>query len=255
MAKKRKKGKPEPEDYEFRPPDFDEKEFLQKELRDTRAALLTIVYAICFGLVAGLISMMGANLAPVAFLVGIAGIFTLKYFYAIVKVDTSGLKKRNWAGSIGTYFFTFLAIWVLTLNVPFSDHAPPSVNSVIVWVDNGTNVSGKEYKLVTDSNPKTYQWTALDASNDLVIHATSNYRINITAKVTDNGQLRTPEIAVDSVESGYHAMTYVGNLRWEYNVTGDTLSASDNLMFFISARDAAGNPVLFIPASTLPVEP
>ncbi|HUW42923.1 MAG TPA: hypothetical protein VMW02_01660, partial [Thermoplasmata archaeon] len=71
MAKKRKKGKPEPEDYEFRPPDFDEKEFLQKELRDTRTALLTIVYAICFGLAAGLISMMGANLAPVAFLVGI----------------------------------------------------------------------------------------------------------------------------------------------------------------------------------------
>jgi hypothetical protein len=249
MAKKRKKGKPEPEDYEFRPPDFDEKEFLKKELRDTRTALLTIVYAICFGLVAGLISIMGANLAPVAFLVGIAGILTLKYFYDIAKVDTSGLKKRNWAGNIGTFFFTFLAIWVLTLNVPFSDHAPPSVDKVIVWVNDGTSAYGKEY------NSDTHQWTALNATHDPVIHANIDYRINITAKITDNGQLRNPEIAVGSVASGYHAMISVGNLRWEYSVTGNNLSSSDNLMFFISARDAAGNSVLFNPASTLPVEP
>ena len=253
MAKKRKKGKPEPEDYEFRPPDFDEKEFLQKELRDTRTALTTIIYAVCFGIVAGLISMMGANLAPVAFLVGIAGIVTMKYFYAIVKVDISGLKKRNWAGNIGTYFFTFLAIWVLMLNMPFSDHASPSVDKVIVWVDDGTNVYGKEYRISEVSG--TYQWIALNTTHDPVIHANSSYRINITAKITDNGQLRTPEIAVGSVASGYQAMTSEGKLRYGYQVTGDALSASDNLMFFISVWDAAGNSVLFNPTSALPVEP
>ena len=253
MAKKRKKDKPEPDDYEFRPPDFDEKAFLQKELRDSRTALMTIIYAVCFGIVAGLISTLGSNLAPVAFLVGITGIVTLKYFYAIVKVDTSGLKKRNWAGNIGTFFFTFLAIWVLMLNVPFSDHAPPSVDKIIVWVDDGTNVYGKEYKLSEVSG--TYQWAAINATHDPVIHANSSYRINITAKVTDNGQLRSVEIAVGNVASGYQAMTFEGKLRYGYQVTGDTLSASDNLMFFISARDAEGNSVLFNPASALPVEP
>lgn len=254
MAKKRKKDKPKPEDYEFRPPDFDEKEFLQKELRDTRTALVTIIYAVCFGIVAGLISMMGANLAPVAFLVGIAGIVTLKYFYAIVKVDTSGLKKRNWAGNIGTYFFTFLAIWVLMLNMPFSDHAPPAVDKVIVWVDDGTNVYGKEYKL-SEVSDNTYLWVALDAGNDPVILANSNYRINITARVTDNGQLNSVRIALGPISSGYQAMTFEGKLRYGYQVTGDMLSASSDLMFFISARDAAGNSVLFNPASALPVEP
>jgi hypothetical protein len=253
MAKKRKKDKPEPEDYEFRPPDFDEKEFLKKELRDTRTALTTIIYAVSFGMIAGLISMMGANLAPVAFMVGIAGIFTLKYFYAIAKVDISEFKKKNWVGNIGTYFFTFLAIWVLMLNMPFSDHAPPSVDKVIVWVDDGTNVYGKEYKLSEVSG--TYQWAAVNTTHDPVIRANSSYRINITAKVTDNGQLRSIEIAVGSVAGGYQAMTSEGKLRYGYQVTGDTLSASDNLMFFISARDAAGNSVLFNPASALPVEP
>jgi hypothetical protein len=253
MAKKRKKGKPEPEDYEFRPPDFDEKEFLQKEIRDSRTALTTIIYAICFGIVAGLISMMGANLAPVAFLVGIAGIVTLKYFYSIVKVDTSELKKRNWAGNIGTYFFTFLAIWVLMLNMPFSDHAPPSVDKVIVWVDDGTNVYGKEYRLSEASG--TYLWAALNATHDPVIHANSSYRINITAKVTDNGELRSVEIAVGSVASGYNAMVSEGKLRYGYQVTGDALNATDDLMFFISARDESGNSVLFNPAMALPVEP
>jgi hypothetical protein len=253
MAKKRKKDKPKTEDYEFRPPDFDEKEFLQKEITDSRTALVTIIYAVCFGIVAGLISMMGANLAPVAFLVGIAGIVTLRYFYAIVKVDTSGFKKRNWAGNIGTLFFTFLAIWVLMLNVPFSDHAPPSVDKVIVWVDNGETVYGKEYKLSEVSG--TYQWAAVNLTHDPVILARGNYSINITAKITDNGQLITPEIAVGSVELGYHAMTPEGKLRYGYKVTGDNLSAFPNLMFFISARDEAGNSVLFIPASGLPIVP
>jgi hypothetical protein len=251
MAKKRKKGKPEPEDYEFRPPDFDEKEFLKKEIRDTRTALTTIVYAVCFGIVAGLISMMGANLAPVAFLVGIAGIVTLKYFYPIAKVDTSEFKKRNWAGNIGTYFFTFLAIWVLMLNMPFSDHAPPSIDNVIVWVNDGTNVYGKEYK----TSEAGGTWVAVNATHDPVIRAIGNYSINITAKVTDNGKLKSVEIAVSSVASGYHAMVSEGKLRYGYQVTGDTLSASDDLMFFISAWDEAGNSVLFNPSSALPVEP
>jgi len=249
MAKKRKKDKPEAEDYEFRPPDFDEKEFLQKELRDTRTALVTIIYAVCIGIVAGLISMLGANLAPVAFLVGIAGMVTLKYFYTIAKVDISAFKRKNWAGNLGTYFFTFLAIWVLTLNVPFSDHAPPTVDKVIVWVDDGTNVYGKEY------NSDTHQWTALNATHDPVVRANSSYRINITAKIADNGQLRSVEIAVGSVASGYHPLVSEGEQRYGYQVTGDSLSASEDLMFFISARDAADNSVLFNPASALPVEP
>jgi hypothetical protein len=253
MAKKRKKGKPEPEEYEFRPPDFDEKEFLKKELRDTRTALVTITYAIVFGIIAGMISMMGTNLMAVAFLAGIAGIVTLGTFYKLAKVDTSGMKRRNWVGNIGTFFFTFLAIWVLMLNMPFADHARPTVDQVIVWVNDGTHVYGKEYKLNAASG--AYEWTAVNASHDPVIRANSSYRINITARVSDNGNLKSVEIAVGSVASGYNPMISEGKSRYGYQVTGDTLSATSDLMFFISARDAADNSILFNPATPLAVEP
>ena len=253
MAKKRKKGKPEPEEYEFRPPDFNEKEFLKKELRDTRTALVTIAYAIVFGIVAGVISMMGSNLMAVAFLAGIAGIVTLGTFYKLAKVDTSGMKRRNWVGNVGTFFFTFLAIWVLMLNMPFADHARPTVDQVIVWVDDGTHVYGKEYKLNAASG--AYEWTAVNASHDPVIRANSSYRINITARVSDNGKLKSVEIAVGSVAGGYTAMISEGKSRYGYQVTGDTLSATSDLMFFISARDAADNSILFNPAGPLAVEP
>ena len=35
MAKKRKKEKQEKEGYEYKPPEFDEEEYLRKEVRDT----------------------------------------------------------------------------------------------------------------------------------------------------------------------------------------------------------------------------
>ena len=160
---------------------------------------------------------------------------------------------RNWVGNVGTFFFTFLAIWVLMLNMPFADHARPTVDQVIVWVDDGTHVYGKEYKLNAASG--VYEWTAVNASHDPVIRANSSYRINITARVSDNGKLKSVEIAVGSVAGGYTAMISEGKSRYGYQVTGDTLSATSDLMFFISARDAANNSILFNPAGPLAVEP
>lgn len=252
MAKKRKKDKEDAEEYEFMPPEFDEKEFLKKELTDIRVGLITVVFAIVLGVIAALISIANDELVIVAFFVGIAGIAVLKQFYAIVKIDTSEFKKKNWAGNIATLFFTFLAIWVLLLNMPFSDHASPVVENVIVWVNDGTKTVGIEYKFVESTG--VYDWVSMDPDNytaDNVVHASASYTINITARVTDNGKLSTVMISGISQSIPVTSMTSEGSHRFGYSVPGDSLGSA--LTFYIAAADSEGNSSTFHPVRSITV--
>lgn len=256
MAKKRKKDKKPEEEYEFTPPDFDEKEFLKKELKDTKTALFTIVYAIVAGIVAGAISMASSALVGVAFLVVLAGIVSLRYYYKAVKVDVSAFTKKNWMGSIVTYFFTFLAIWVLMLNAPFADLANPTVDAIIVYVYDGAQWQGIEYKNVEALGG--FVWV-LKGTNESVtatntpIHASSGCTVNITAHVTDNGRLEAAEIAVGA--GSYAPMTSTSGYRYEYQINGSALNPSSGLTFTIRAVDDAGNSQTFTPARPIPVAP
>ena len=255
MAKKRKKEKEQKEDYEFRPPEFDEKQFLKKEISDTRTALLTIVYGVAFGIIAGLITVFAPGLAAAAFLVGIAGMVLLKYLYPLMKVDITGLKKKNWLGNLGTYFFTFLAIWVLLLNVPFSDHANPTVEKVIVWVDRGTYVRGVELTqegtvwALAEGDPND------TATVDTIVSKAANVTLNITAKVADNGKLVSVKMAISTADSPFHDMTYEGDGRYGFEILSGSLTTEDDLMFYIEAEDEEGNSFAYHPEAELTVAP
>jgi len=252
MAKKRKRDKVEEEDYEFRPPEFDEKEFLTKELGDTRVAVLTVGYAVIFGIAAGAISYVNSSMVGIAFLVGIAGIFSLKYFYAYVKIDTAKFQKKSWAGNVAMFFFTFLAIWVLLLNVPFVDHAEPTVDKVIVWVSRDGRNASIEYKYI--SAQVTYGWVPTDSANwSAVVSSWVNVTVNITAKVADNGNLASVEVAVGSISAGYNPMDPVGDSRYEWRVPGSSVTQSSGLMFYIRASDEAGNQFTFNPVRPVPL--
>ena len=48
------------------------------------------------------------------------------------KVDTSKFERRDWIGHGGTFFFSWLAFWILFLNVPFVDVTPPVIEGVTV---------------------------------------------------------------------------------------------------------------------------
>jgi hypothetical protein len=242
MAKKRKKDKAEKEDYEFRPPDFDEKEFLRKEMSDTKTMLWTVAYACVFGLAAGVLMLANADFLGVAFMVGIAGIVSLRYFYPLIKVDSKAFQKKNWLGNIATFFFTFLAIWVLVLNVPFTDHAKPGVESVIVWVDDGVDVRGIEYKFV--STLGVYSWVPLNSSDVLgeMISKSAVQTLNLTAKITDNGNLESVVIEVTTV-SGQVSVPMVGegSYRFGHEMNSSELDQAVGLRFTITATDEAGN--------------
>ena len=238
MAKKRKKDKKEDEDYEFVPPEFDEKEFLKKEIKDTKISLITIVLAIVFAIIAGVLSAINRSMVLPSLLIGLAGVVGLKYIYTILKIDVSHFQKKNWLGSIGTFFFTFLAIFVLMINVPFLDLSEPSVEDVAVWANEGGDLYGFIY------DPDGGRWSSTDTANTS-IRATAT--VNITASVADNGELSVVEIAIGTSSSTFHAMVKGGDGKYQYSFSGSDIGTS-GLMFYIRASDMAGNIIVFNPA-------
>ena len=256
MAKKRKKGKKEEEqDYEFTPPEFNEKEFLKKEMSDTRTFLFTVGYAMLFSIAAGAVSSISENLIAPSFVLVIAGLASLKFFYDLLRVDTSSFTKRTWAGNIASFFFTFLAIWVLLLNVPFMDYADPSIDSVVVWVDNGANVTGIEYRKVETLG--TFSWVPMEegVSLDTLISVSANSTVNITARVADTGGLASVDIAIGSRTATQQQMIASGDDRYEFKIYSSLLSADSDLAFYIFAEDESGNESEFRPERTIPVAP
>jgi hypothetical protein len=255
MAKKRRKDQAEEENtYEFRPPEFDEKEFLAKELRDTKTVLLTVGYAVLFGVLAAAITIMDADFVLIGLALAIAGLASLKVFYQAIKVNLKDFTKKNWAGNMAWFFFTFLATWVLLFNYPFSDHAEPDVNDVTVWIYNSDtqNLTAVDYKYV--ASEATWRWIPRwGTTTDGLLRATDAYTVNITATVSDNGNLKTIGIAIGSAPSGYVAMTDEGDQRYGHTVDGATLSAASDLMFYIEAVDEAGNALTFYPIAGFPV--
>ncbi|MEE9151359.1 MAG: hypothetical protein V3U20_05945, partial [Thermoplasmata archaeon] len=101
MAKKRKKEKKE-EGYEFKMPEFDEEEYLKKEVRDARSLIVTFVYAVLIAVVSFGLTFVDAALAA---LVGFIGIVFLRHIYPIIGVDTTLIEKKQWAGNIIMYLF------------------------------------------------------------------------------------------------------------------------------------------------------
>lgn len=255
MAKKRRKDRAaeEEKEYEFRPPEFDEKEFIKKELRDSKTMFITVGYAAIIGVAAAGISILEPDLVFVGLALVLVGIVSLKFFYPLVKVDTKEFTKKSWAANVAYFFFTFLAVWVLMFNFPFSDHADPDVEEITLWIHNSEtdNYTAVDYKY--DSNAATWRWVPRwSTTTDGLLRATDTYTVNITARVSDNGRLTTVGIAVGSAPSGYVAMTELGEHRYGHEVIGSDLS-STGLMFYIEAVDEADNDNTFYPVAPFPV--
>jgi uncharacterized membrane-anchored protein len=117
MARKKRKDEKE-EEYEWVPPEFDEKAFLQKDIIGTKALMITAMMAIIFGIVSFAVGAVINNY--VGFLAYVAGAIFLTYSYRMFKVDRTAIDKKGMVGNIALYFLLALGIWILVMNEPFT---------------------------------------------------------------------------------------------------------------------------------------
>src|SRR5256885_6411719 len=110
-------------------PDFDEVGFMRREIEGARAAVATIAWAV----VGALVGFALYSVLPVlAFFGGIAVGFGMYFIFPLLGFKTESFKRRDWIGHGITYFFSWLAFWIILLNPPFSDHVPPTIQSISV---------------------------------------------------------------------------------------------------------------------------
>jgi len=119
----RRKRKDEEPDWV--PPDFDEVAFMRKEIENAKIAVVVVAWA-AIGAIVGLI--LYTYVHPAAgFLLGLATFGGLYFLLPVLGLPIHGYKKRDWFNRFGTYFFCWLAFFILALNPPFGDHTPPSI--------------------------------------------------------------------------------------------------------------------------------
>jgi hypothetical protein len=181
MAKKRRKQQLEKEEKEYKPPAFDKKEFMETEISVAKGTIIAVFLAIPMGIAAYLLTDFSALIGLLA---GLVGIFLIWFLLPMIGIEVTRFKITHWLGVVSSYFFLFLAIWVILCNPPFSDRAAPDIRNVRVnWdgTDNFTMVS------------------VLETGNTVDIPGQVN--LTIRADITDNVELNVNTVMI-SINSG-----------------------------------------------------
>jgi len=125
MARRKRKD----DEPDWVAPDFDEVGYMRRELEGARAAVATIGWAVIGALVAFALY---SVLPVLAFFAGIAVGAGMYFVFPLIGIKTDAFKRRDWIGHGFTYFFSWLAFWIILLNPPFSDHTDPTIQGISV---------------------------------------------------------------------------------------------------------------------------
>ncbi|UCD91783.1 MAG: hypothetical protein JSV43_05960 [Methanobacteriota archaeon] len=212
MAKKRKK---EVKSYVFKVPEFDEEEYMKKEIANARVAIITIIFAIPASIASYSLTLAGS--AVFGFLVGFAFIFLLRYIYEFLHVEIEKFERKDWLGNGAMFFFTWLAVWVLILNMPFTDLTKPTIG--VVYTDDCTDLYILNW---TEQN----MCTPTDGSTRYV---------TIRTRVTDNAEVQRAKINFTVGDAGEYNLIKVGD-RGQYQYTFQ-LALGTDYTFRIIAQD------------------
>lgn len=125
MAKKVKKRMEEDNPYtKFQFPHFDAVGFIEHELEQSYATLLSFTTGIAAGLGAWALTRYGMSSALgvlpfslFALVLGVVGAFGLVYLIRLFRPKWEEYRRGDWASLIMVYVFFWLGLWALFLNV------------------------------------------------------------------------------------------------------------------------------------------
>lgn len=122
MAKKKRRVQAKPEEeYEFVPPEFDEKEFILKDLYGTKVLLVVTALAVIVGIVSAIIYDIDHD--GYLYLIGIVLMFLvvlgMKEFLKLLKFDPDLLESKSMIGNYVLFLLLSLGVWIVLINPPF----------------------------------------------------------------------------------------------------------------------------------------
>lgn len=125
MARRKKKD----DEPEWVAPEFDDVTYMRKEIEAGRSALATVGWAIIGAIVSFLLYSVNPGLA---FFGGIAVGFGMYLVLPLTGINIEPFKRKDWFSHGATYFFSWLAFWILLLNPPFGDFTNPTIQAISV---------------------------------------------------------------------------------------------------------------------------
>ncbi len=121
MAKKKRRITEEPiEDYEFKPKEFDEREFIYKDIHGTKILFVITIFAIVFGIVAAVLCHYGPNwmwILVTIFALAIAA--ALKKILMLMKFRPDLLDGKTMYANYFLFLCLALGVCIVFINPPF----------------------------------------------------------------------------------------------------------------------------------------
>ena len=122
MAKKRRIIEKEAqEEYEFVPPEFDEEEFIRKDLYGTKVLLVVACFSIIIGILCSCLQLSFSDKTGLwlGLLLLFLGIAAIKPMLRLFRFDPELLERKSMVGNYIMYLLLGLGIWILMINPPF----------------------------------------------------------------------------------------------------------------------------------------
>ena len=122
MAKKRRIIEKEAqEEYEFVPPEFDEEEFIRKDLYGTKVLLIVACFSIIIGILCSCLQLSFSDKTGLwlGLLLLFLGIAAIKPLLRLIRFDPELLERKSMVGNYILYLLLGLGIWILMINPPF----------------------------------------------------------------------------------------------------------------------------------------
>jgi hypothetical protein len=181
LAKKRRFKTEKKVEYDFKIPEFDEHEYISLEIRKSKMSFIAFLFALLIVIVTYFIYTATHPDWRFPVVIGLFSVAALPFMVRTIKLDTTGFDWKNWLGAGAVYILSWLAIFIIVINPPFSDFAEPEIDDSITYL--GTNA---------DNNT----WITLNYDEETIPNIISPERIRIRAKITDNTELRKESILV-----------------------------------------------------------
>lgn len=226
VASKRK-YKDSKQDTPFELPEFNEKEYLEEQLKIGRGVFFSIIWAVIIAIFTFFMFTMFQDQWTYIFIPGLFGLLSLYLVLPKMKVPLSEIKMKSWLNFVFAFGLTWLAVVIISLNPPFSDFADPIIDK-----DDYRTLSRQEFNVTEPA-------------------------VHVRARIVDNYKLGNCEVTLTYPEAigiahrtQTHRLQNEGGHLFTYYIPDDTVNniihmqenGTDlSIEYTIVARDSRGN--------------
>ncbi|HHD16038.1 MAG TPA: hypothetical protein ENK47_04955 [Euryarchaeota archaeon] len=187
----------------FKPPEFDETEFLQTENRSAKLIYISLGTALAAGIVTyfvmNLLHMAGAGGEfTIPLVVPVLFIFVAIMLFGKFGINVKNLEWKKWLENGFMYFLAWFAIWLISMNPPFSDFSEPVISDPVIEVEIGSDQITMIHYLGDDMYVEDRKQDASTPMSDL-----DDVRIiNVYTAITDNWEVKDVSISLQYRHNG-----------------------------------------------------